>query len=191
MTLLHFGDKQTNRWTGPLHEAALAVMSSGLISQVHTCKLELNTVSVFVGVQQTDRDFQRLVRVQHTEQVVALADQQSGNLAAGRTGNVHGNISRRGQSWTEHWHYLADSDSWWPETRTSCCQCNQPWTRQSWQRRWQTKAMPVLFDSSTTEASVLESDTSSIAEINTLYTHCQGVQTYCKHCQGVQITYNW
>jgi len=26
-------DRQTNRWTGPLHEAALAVASGGLIKQ--------------------------------------------------------------------------------------------------------------------------------------------------------------
>ena len=35
MAFLHFGDRQTNgqtnRWTGPLHEAAIAVASGGLI----------------------------------------------------------------------------------------------------------------------------------------------------------------
>jgi len=35
ITFLHFGDeqtnKQTNRWTGPLHEAALTVASGSLI----------------------------------------------------------------------------------------------------------------------------------------------------------------
>jgi len=29
--VLYFGDRQTNRWTGPLHEAAFAVASGGLI----------------------------------------------------------------------------------------------------------------------------------------------------------------
>ena len=31
IAFLYFGDRQTNRWTGTLHEAALAVASSGLI----------------------------------------------------------------------------------------------------------------------------------------------------------------
>ena len=31
IAFLHFGDRQTNRWTGPLHEAALVVTSGGLI----------------------------------------------------------------------------------------------------------------------------------------------------------------
>jgi len=32
IAFLYFGDRQTNRWTGPLNEAALAVASGGLIS---------------------------------------------------------------------------------------------------------------------------------------------------------------
>jgi len=31
IAFLHYGDRQTNRWTAPLHEAALAVASGGLI----------------------------------------------------------------------------------------------------------------------------------------------------------------
>ena len=32
--VLYFGDRQTNRWTGPLHEAAIAVASGGLLKFV-------------------------------------------------------------------------------------------------------------------------------------------------------------
>jgi len=32
---LYFGDRQTNGCTGPLHEAALAVVSGGLITREH------------------------------------------------------------------------------------------------------------------------------------------------------------
>ena len=31
IAFLYFGDRQTNRWTGPLHEAGLAVASGSLI----------------------------------------------------------------------------------------------------------------------------------------------------------------
>ena len=46
IAFLYFGDRQTdeqtNRWTGPMHEAALAVASGGLIS-----RLELRIVLVY------------------------------------------------------------------------------------------------------------------------------------------------
>jgi len=42
IAFLYFGDRQTNRWTGPMHEAArLAVASGGLIIRERDKRTEL------------------------------------------------------------------------------------------------------------------------------------------------------
>jgi len=50
IAFLHFGGRQTNRWTGPLHEAALAIASGGLtrssvVAERPRCFVSLNIVS--------------------------------------------------------------------------------------------------------------------------------------------------
>jgi len=60
IAFLYFGDrqtdKQTNRWTGPLHEAALAVASGGLATHPSTASVSTSYYSMRHLLFALDRD---------------------------------------------------------------------------------------------------------------------------------------